>query len=46
MSVYLGSYGLVELRRSSELAEKLSVVNPGDVNVSRRRFSFDFDAGF
>lgn len=46
MSVYLGSYGLVELRRSSELAEKTSVVNPGDVNPSRRRFSFDFDAGF
>jgi len=46
MSVYLGSYGLVELRRSSELAEKTSVVNPGDVNVSRRRFSFDFDSGF
>lgn len=46
MSVYLGSYGLVELRRSSELAEKTSVVNPGDVNTSRRRFSFDFDTGF
>lgn len=46
MSVYLGSYGLVELRRSSELAEKTSLVNPGDVNVSRRRFGFDFDSGF
>lgn len=46
MSVYLGSYGLVELRRSSELAEKTSVINSGDINVSRRRFSFDFDAGF
>ena len=46
MSVYLGSYGLVELRRSSELAEKTSVVNSGDINVSRRRFSFDFDPGF
>ena len=46
MSVYLGSYGLVELRRSSELAEKTSIVNPGDVNTARRRFSFDFDAGF
>ena len=46
MSVYLGSNGLVELRRSSELAEKTSVVNSGDVNVSRRRFSFDFDSGF
>lgn len=46
MSVYLGSYGLVELRRSSELAEKTSIVNPGDVNTARRRFSFDFDSGF
>jgi len=46
MSVYLGSYGLVELRRSSELAEKTSIVNPGDVNTTRRRFSFDFDTGF
>ena len=46
MSVYLGSYGLVELRRSSELAEKASIVNPGDVNTARRRFSFDFDTGF
>jgi hypothetical protein len=26
MSVYLGSNGLVELRRSSELAEKTSVI--------------------
>jgi len=46
MSVYLGSYGLVELRRSSEPPEKTSIVNPGDVNTSRRRFSFDFDTGF
>lgn len=46
MAVYLGSYGLVELRRSSEAIEKASVVNPGDVNTTRRRFSFDFDPGF
>ena len=46
MSVYLGTYGQVELRRTSDAAVKLSVVNPGDVNVSRRRFSFDFDSGF
>lgn len=46
MSVYLGSYGQVELRRTSDATEKTSVVNPGDVNVSRRRFSFDFDSGF
>lgn len=46
MAVYLGTYGQVELRRMSDDADKVSVVNPGDVNASRRRFSFDFDAGF
>lgn len=46
MSVYLGTYGLVELRRASDVTQKTSVVNPGDVNTARRRFSFDFDTGF
>lgn len=46
MAVYLGTYGQVELRRMSDDAEKTSVVNSGDVNVARRRFSFDFDTGF
>ena len=46
MSVYLGNQGLIELRRESDDAEKSSVVNASDVNVSRKRFSFDFDAGF
>lgn len=46
MSVYLGNYGQVELRRVSDASQKASVVNPGDVNVARRRFSFDFDTGF
>lgn len=46
MSVYLGNQGLIELRRESDDAEKASVVNPSDVNVSRKRFSFDFDSGF
>lgn len=46
MSVYLGTYGLVELRRTSDVTQKSSVVNPGDVNTARRRFSFDFDTGF
>lgn len=46
MAVYLGTYGQVELRRMSDDAEKSSVVNAGDVNTSRRRFSFDFDHGF
>lgn len=46
MAVYLGTYGQVELRRMSDDADKVSIVNPGDVNASRRRFSFDFDTGF
>lgn len=46
MSVYLGVNGLVELRRMSDATQKTSLVNPGDVNVARRRFSFDFETGF
>lgn len=46
MAVYLGTYGQVELRRMSDAGVKSSVVNPGDVNPTRRRFSFDFDTGF
>ena len=46
MSVYLGGFGMVELRRSSDLASKTSVVSTADINTARRRFSFDFDAGF
>ena len=46
MSVYLGTYGQVELRRISDAGTKTSIVNPGDVNADRRRFSFDFDSGF
>ena len=46
MSVYLGNQGLIELRRESDDAEKASVVNASDVNVSRKRFSFDFESGF
>ena len=46
MTVYLGSYGQVSLRRMSDAADKTSVVNPADVNTSLRRFSFDFDPGF
>lgn len=45
MSVYLGTCGRVELQRISLQGEKASVVNPSDVNVSRKRFSFDFDPG-
>lgn len=46
MTVYLGLYGSVQLKRKGEATNKASVVDPADVNASRRRFSFDFDAGF
>lgn len=46
MAVYLGTYGRLTLRRKTDEGEKFSTVNPSDVNVSRRRFSFDFEPGF
>ena len=46
MSVYLGSYGYVELQRKSGRGNKASSIEPSDINVSRRRFSFDFETGF
>jgi hypothetical protein len=45
MGIYLGNIGNVEIARRS-IAEGLeSIVNPGDVNAGRSRFSFDFDEG-
>lgn len=46
MSTYLGAYGNIALRRKTTSGVKKSVVNTSDVNVSRRRFSFDFEVGF
>jgi hypothetical protein len=46
MGVYLGNVGNIELIRKSLEGTKESVVNPGDVNDSRDRFSFDFDEGY
>lgn len=46
MAVYLGTYGRLTLRRKTDEGEKFSTVNPSDVNVPRRRFSFDFEPGF
>lgn len=46
MSVYLGNYGFIELRRKSGSGVKSSTISASDVNVTRRRFSFDFDTGF
>ena len=42
MAVYLGTFGEVQLLRKSVEGAKESVVNPSDVNVGRKRFSFDF----
>ena len=46
MSVYLGTYGNVYLTRKGAQGGAASIVNPADVNASRRRFSFDFETGF
>jgi hypothetical protein len=44
VSVYLGDSGLVEVKRSGlDDAILASVLNADDVNLARRRFSFDFD---
>lgn len=46
MAVYLGTFGEVQLLRKSVEGAKESVVNASDVNVVRKRFSFDFETGF
>jgi hypothetical protein len=46
MGIYLGNVGNIELTRVSLEGSKASVVNPGDVNTERDRFSFDFDSSF
>lgn len=46
MSVYLGTFGKVELRRQfSGGSELSSTINTGDVNTAARRFSFNFSHG-
>lgn len=46
MAVYLGTFGKVTLQRKSSEGAKESVVNPSDVNTTRKRFSFDFETGY
>jgi len=43
MAVYLGDAGLIEIRRDSLNVPLTSVLNTTDVNVAKRRFSFDFE---
>lgn len=45
MSVYLGTFGKVELQRQFDGSELSSTINTGDVNATAKRFSFDFDHG-
>lgn len=45
MSIYLGTHGKVELRRQFDGTELWSYVNSSDVNVARKRLSFDFEHG-
>ena len=45
MSIYLGTHGKVELRREFDGNNLVSTVNVSDVNVTRKRLSFDFKLG-
>jgi len=45
MTVYLGTFGEVELQRQFDGGELFSTIDTGDVNVTRKRFSFDFEHG-
>jgi hypothetical protein len=45
MSIYLGTYGKVELRRQFDGTDLRSRVNVSDVNATRKRLSFDFQRG-
>lgn len=45
MTVYLGTFGEVELKRQSEDASLFSTIEIDDVNAAEKRFSFDFDHG-
>jgi hypothetical protein len=43
MAIYLGDSGYVELRREGLNTRLVSTLDPDDVNVTRKRFSFDFE---
>jgi hypothetical protein len=45
MSIYLGTFGEVELQRQFDGSELRSTINPSDVNATEKRFSFDFEHG-
>ena len=45
MSVYLGTHGKIELQRQFNGGKLTGTLNSGNVNATRKRFSFDFDHG-
>lgn len=45
MTVYLGTFGEVELKRQFDGSELSSTIDPTDVNATAKRFSFDFEHG-
>ena len=45
MTVYLGTHGEIELQREFNGGSLFSTIDTGDVNVTKKRFSFDFDHG-
>ena len=42
MTVFVGNSGVVKLRRSTPSTAFASTVDPSDINVTKKRFSFDF----
>lgn len=45
MTVYLGTFGEVELKRQFDGGTLQSTIDVADVNATRKRFSFDFEHG-
>ena len=45
MTVYLGTFGKVELLRQADVKGLTSTIKGSDVKVNAKRFSFDFDHG-
>tara|TARA_R110002012_G_scaffold161612_1_gene323742 strand:+ start:671 stop:1540 length:870 start_codon:yes stop_codon:yes gene_type:complete len=45
MTVYLGTFGKVELQRQFDGGELRSTIDVSDVNATEKRFSFDFEHG-
>ncbi len=45
MSVYLGTFGKVELQRQFDGGTLQSTIDAADVNATQKRFSFDFEHG-